>query len=37
LIHQLGKAKITMTPCMTVEDLKKGVEEAGRRMQDMQG
>jgi hypothetical protein len=36
-LYQLGKAKITMTPCMNVEDLKKGVEEAGRRMQDMQG
>jgi hypothetical protein len=36
-LFALGKAKITMTPCMNLEDLKKGVEEAGRRMQDMQG
>jgi hypothetical protein len=36
-LFQLGKAKITVTPCMNVEDLKKGVEEAGRRMQEMQG
>ena len=24
--------KLTLTPCMTIEDLKKGLEEAARRM-----
>jgi hypothetical protein len=32
----LAKAKITLTPCMTVEDIKKGVEEATRRMSSME-
>jgi hypothetical protein len=36
-IYQLTKGKITIVPCMTFEDVKKGVEEAVRRMQDMQG
>jgi hypothetical protein len=36
-LFQLGKAKITVSPCMNREDLLKGVEEATRRMQDMQG
>ena len=36
-IYQLTKGKITVTPCMNFEDLKKGVEEAVRRMQDAQG
>src|SRR5215212_6529637 len=36
-IYQLTKGKITIMPCMTSEDVKKGVEEAARRMQDMQG
>jgi hypothetical protein len=36
-LYQLGKAKVTVTPCMNLEDLKKGVEEAARRMPDMQG
>jgi hypothetical protein len=35
-LYLLAKAKITVSPCMTFEDLKKGVEEAARRMQDMQ-
>lgn len=35
-IYQLTKGKITITPCMTFEDVKKGVEEAVRRMRDMQ-
>ena len=34
---QGGNAKITITPCMTTEETKKGLEEAARRMQDMQG
>jgi hypothetical protein len=36
-LYQLAKAKITVTPCMTLEDVKKGVEEAARRMPDRQG
>jgi hypothetical protein len=36
-LYQFGKAKVTVVPCMNLEDLKKGVEEAARRMQDMQG
>jgi hypothetical protein len=36
-MFQQGNAKITLTPCMSLEDVKKGVEEAARRMQDMQG
>jgi hypothetical protein len=32
-----ANAKITVSPCMTLEDVNKGVEEAARRMQDMQG
>ena len=32
-----AKAKVTVSPCMTLEDVKKGVEEAARRKQDMQG
>lgn len=36
-IYQLTKGKITIMPCMNFEDVKKGVEEAVRRMQDMQG
>jgi hypothetical protein len=32
-----GKAKITLTPCMTVEDAEKGVEEAARWMTATQG
>jgi hypothetical protein len=32
-----GKAKITLTPCLTVEDAGKAMEEVARRMQDMQG
>jgi hypothetical protein len=36
-LFNLAKAKITLTPCMTVEDIKKGVEEATRRMSSMEG
>jgi hypothetical protein len=32
-----GKAKITLTPCMTVEDAEKGVEEAARWLAATQG
>jgi hypothetical protein len=34
---QQAKAKITLSPCMTEEEMKKGVDEVARRMQDMQG
>jgi hypothetical protein len=36
-LYQLGKAKVTVIPCMNLEDLKKGVEEAASRMPDTQG
>jgi hypothetical protein len=36
-LYQLGKAKVTVIPCMNLEDLKNGVEEAARRMSDTQG
>jgi len=36
-LYQLAKAKITVSPCMNLEDLTKGVEEAARRMSEMQG
>jgi hypothetical protein len=36
-LYQLTKGKITFSPCMTLEDVKKGVEEAARRWQEMQG
>jgi hypothetical protein len=36
-LYNMGKAKITVTPCMTLEDLKKGVGEATAQMQAMQG
>jgi hypothetical protein len=32
-----AKAKITLTPCMTVEESQKGAEEAARQMAAMQG
>jgi hypothetical protein len=31
-LYQLAKGKITLTPCMNLEDLKKGVEEAASQM-----
>jgi hypothetical protein len=34
-LYQGAKAKITLTPCMNLEDVKKGMEEAARRMADM--
>jgi hypothetical protein len=36
LFQQVG-AKVTLTPCMNLEDLKRGVEEATAQMQAMQG
>jgi hypothetical protein len=36
-LFNLAKAKITLTPCMTLDDIKKGVEEATRRMSSMEG
>lgn len=36
-IYRLTKGKITITPCMTFEDVKKGVGEAAAQMQAMQG
>ena len=35
-LYQGAKAKVTLTPCMNLEDVKKGMEEAARRMADMQ-
>jgi hypothetical protein len=32
-----AKAKVTITPCLTVEDAEKGMEELARRMAAMQG
>ena len=31
-LYQLSKGRITLTPCMNLEDLKKGVEEAANQM-----
>jgi hypothetical protein len=36
-IYRLTKGKITITPCMSFEDVKKGVSEAAAQMQAMQG
>ena len=35
-LFQRANVKITLTPCMTLEDAKKGIEEAARRMADLQ-
>jgi hypothetical protein len=35
-LYQRANVKITLTPCMTVEDVKKGVAEAARLMAAMQ-
>jgi hypothetical protein len=35
-LYQRANVKITLTPCMTLEEAKKGVEEAARRMAAMQ-
>jgi hypothetical protein len=36
-MYQQGKAKVTLTPCMNLEDLEKGFEELASQMQAMQG
>jgi hypothetical protein len=36
-MYQQGKAKITLTPCMNLEDLEKGFEELASQMEAMQG
>jgi hypothetical protein len=36
-LFQRANVKLTLTPCMTLEDTKKGIEEAARRMAAMQG
>jgi hypothetical protein len=35
-LFQRANVKLTLTPCKTLEDVKKGIEEAARRMADMQ-
>ena len=35
-LYQRANVKLTLTPCMTLEDVKKGAEEAARRMAAMQ-
>jgi len=32
-----GNAKVTLAPCMTLEDVKEGIEEATAQMKAMQG
>jgi hypothetical protein len=36
-LFQRANVKLTLTPCMTLEDTKKGIEEAARRMAATQG
>lgn len=36
-MFQQGKAKVTLTPCMNLEDLEKGFEELANQMAAMQG
>jgi hypothetical protein len=36
-LYQRAKAKVTLTPCMNLEDVKKGMEDAARRMSEIQG
>jgi hypothetical protein len=36
-LFMLGKANVTVTPCMNLEDLKKGIEESTAQMQASQG
>ena len=36
-LFQRANVKLTLTPCMTREDVKKGIEEAARRMAATQG
>jgi hypothetical protein len=35
-LYQLMKAKITLTPCMNLDDAKKGIDEAARRAPPVQ-
>jgi hypothetical protein len=35
-LYQRANVKLTLTPCMTLEDAKKGIEEAARRMAAME-
>ena len=35
--YQQGKAKVTLTPCMNLEDLEKGFEELASQMASMEG
>jgi hypothetical protein len=36
-MFQQGKAKVTVTPCMNLEDLEKGFDELATQMEAMQG
>ena len=36
-LFQRANVKLTLTPCMTIEDVKKGLEEVARRMPATQG
>jgi hypothetical protein len=36
-MYQQGKAKITLTPCMNLEDLQKGFEELASQMASTEG
>ena len=36
-LYQRANVKLTLTPCMTPEDAKKGLEEAARQMPATQG
>ena len=36
-LYQRANVKIMLTPCMTLKDVKKGMEEAARRMATLQG
>jgi hypothetical protein len=36
-LYQRVNVKLTLTPCMTIEDVKKGLEKAARRMPATQG
>jgi len=36
-LYQRANVKLTLTPCMTLEDVKKGLEEVARRMPATQG
>jgi hypothetical protein len=36
-MYQQGKAKVTLTPCMNLEDLEKGFEELASQMASTEG